>query len=173
MVFTSALQRLRRAGRIVALVAAAATGATGTAAAAQVLLTVETGGQARAFDLAALDALPQHSFTTTTLWTQGAVTFSGPALRDVLEAAGAWPGAAVVFEAEALNSYSVTFAPDAIEDRVPIIATRRDGKPFGPRDLGPLWVVYPYDAEVRFRSETVYAHSIWHLTRIAARPSGD
>ena len=89
----------------------------------------------------------------------------------MLAAAGA--GATVTFEAQALNGYSVTFAREAIEDRVPIIATRRDGKPFGPRDLGPLWVVYPYDAEVRFRSETVYAQSIWQLTRIAARPSGD
>lgn len=172
MFFTSALQRLRRAGPIVVM-AAAVTGGAQTAPAGEVLLTVETGGQERVFDLAALDALPQHSFSTTTLWTQGAVTFSGPALRDVLDAAGAWAGATVAFEAQALNSYSVTFAREGIEDSVPIIATRRDGKPFGPRDLGPLWVVYPYDAEVRFRSETVYAHSIWQLTRIAARPSGD
>lgn len=172
MFFTRALQSLRRAGVILAM--AAATGGAHSALAdgtAEVLLTVEIGGRERVFDLAALDALPQQSFSTTTLWTQGVVTFSGPALHDVLAAAGA--GASVAFEAHALNSYSVSFARGAIEGGVPIIATRRDGKTFGPRDLGPLWVVFPYDSEVRFRSETVYAHSIWQLTRITVRSSGD
>ena len=34
------------------------------------------------------------------------------------------------------------------------------------RDKGPLWVIYPFDDDPRYRSETVYFRSIWQLNRI-------
>ena len=39
----------------------------------------------RTLDLAALDAMEQATFTTTTIWTDGAVTFSGVPLKSVLK----------------------------------------------------------------------------------------
>jgi len=41
------------------------------------------------FDMAMLEALPQHSFATSTPWFKVARKFTGPLLRDVLAAAGA------------------------------------------------------------------------------------
>lgn len=130
------------------------------------LLVVATGGREVVFDLAALDGLPQQNFETSTLWTEGVIAFSGPSLRSVLDAAGVSPEASI--EATALNDYSITFKADDLEEDVPIVATRRDGKTFGPRQLGPLWIVYPFDSDATYRSDLVYARSLWQLTRITA-----
>ena len=130
------------------------------------LLVVRSGTREVVFDLATLDSLPQQQFETSTLWTEGVIAFSGPSLRSVLNAAGVAPEAS--FEATALNEYSITFTADDLEENVPIVATRRDGKTFGPRQLGPLWIVYPFDSDVTYRSDLVYARSLWQLTRITA-----
>ena len=34
------------------------------------------------------------------------------------------------------------------------------------RDKGPLWLVYPYDADTAYQSEVIYARSVWQLDRI-------
>lgn len=139
----------------------------GTAAGADdVLLSVTAAGGETTFDLAQLDALPQQSFATSTLWTEGVITFSGPPLRAVLQAAGI--AADQPFRALALNDYAVSFTPSDVEDDVPIVATRMNGETFGPRRLGPLWVVYPFDRDARFRSETTYSRAIWQLKKIVA-----
>lgn len=112
------------------------------------------------FDLAMLDALPQESFITTTIWTDGAQTFSGPPLSAVLAAAGA-SGARIV--ARAVNDYSVEMPVAEIDARYPILATRIDGKTFGVRDKGPIWIVYPYDAGESWRTEVNFGRSVWQL----------
>lgn len=119
-----------------------------------------------AFDDAMLLALPQVSFRTSTIWTKGEKTFSGPALSSVLDAVGAGPGK---ISAGAANDYRVTLSRDLIEPQVPIIANRIDGKPFSLRERGPLWVIFPYDRAVRYRTETIYEMSIWQLTTLTVR----
>lgn len=110
-----------------------------------------------------LAALPQVEFTTTTIWTEGELTFSGPSLSGLLATLGV---ADADVEMTAINNYKVRVPREAIETDAPIIANRIDGEPFGVRQKGPLWLVYPYDAEERYRSETVFSYSIWQLTSI-------
>lgn len=110
-----------------------------------------------------LAALPQVEFTTTTIWTEGEMTFAGPPLSKLLEALGV---ADADLEMTAVNDYKVRIPREAIESDAPIIANRIDGKKFGVRQKGPLWVVFPYDASEQYRSETVFAYSIWQLTSI-------
>jgi hypothetical protein len=38
------------------------------------------------------------------------------------------------------------------------------------RDKGPLWVIYPYDAVPEYKSERIYARSIWQLVSIEVLP---
>ena len=133
-----------------------------------VLLTLDTGragepGPVR-FDRAMLEALPQEGFVTTTLWTDGPKHFSGPSLRTVLDAAGAPHGRAVTLAA--LNDYRVELAPEMIEPRVPVLATRINGAPYGVREKGPLWLVWPFDSHDRFRREEIFARSVWQLIAI-------
>lgn len=114
-------------------------------------------------ELADLDGLPQNSFTTSTIWTDGAVTFSGVPLAVLLESIGA-SGTAV--EMVALNDYKVTMPLSTLEETVPIVATRMNGELMSVRDKGPYWVVFPYDEDLRYQTETIYSFSIWQLNRL-------
>lgn len=115
------------------------------------------------FDLAMLDALPQETFTTTTIWTDGALTFSGPPLAAVLQAAGA-DGTRIV--ARALNDYAVDIPAAEIGSRFPILATRINGETFGVRDKGPIWIIYPFDSETEWRTEVNFGRSVWQLAAL-------
>lgn len=133
---------------------------------ANILLTVTAAdGSQHEFDRAALDALPQISFTTTTIWTEGATTFAGPALRTVLEKSGIHGGEVYLL---ALNDYAIDVDWSKIDDQAPIIATRINGATFGVRENGPLWVIYPFDSNIRFQDEMIYASSVWQLIAINA-----
>lgn len=113
--------------------------------------------------MADLEALPQVTFTTGTVWTDGKREFRGPSLKVLLDSLQI-EGATV--KARALNDYMVAIPYTTLEDGAPIIATRIDGKPFSRREKGPLWIVYPYDSAKRFQSETVYGRSIWQLNEL-------
>jgi hypothetical protein len=116
-------------------------------------------------DLADLDAMPQESFVTGTLWTEGETRFSGVPLAVLLDQAGIGDDATRI-ELVALNDYKVEIPLDEIEDTRPIVATRMDGKVMAVRDKGPYWLVYPYDEDIRYRTEAIYARSIWQLGQL-------
>ena len=124
---------------------------------------VPAEGPTIALTRAELEALPQVEFETATEWTEGVSRYSGPSLTAVLELAGL-QGQPV--EAVAANDYKVTLTPDLVGPDYPIVALRIDGKPFGLRELGPLWIVYPYDLAPEYRSEEIFAASIWQLVRL-------
>lgn len=126
---------------------------------------VSESGAETLFSDASLSALPQVSFATTTLWTQGSIEFSGPSLQSVLTSAGLSATTGTI-RMTALNDYSVSMGLDLIEPMAPIVANRMNGAPFSVRDKGPLWVMFPFDVDIRFRSESFYALSIWQLSRI-------
>lgn len=128
-----------------------------------VLLTLHGSDGPQGLRLADLDALPQQRFTTSTIWTTAPTEFSGPALADVLALSGLGGGP---LRLRAANNYSILLDPSMIEAAAPIVATRLNGQTFGLRDRGPLWLVFPYDADSRFRTEHTFAASIWQLTDI-------
>lgn len=117
---------------------------------------------------AMLAELPQISFRTGTIWTSAPRTYTGPSMLSVLELAGA-KGSRVT--ALAANAYRSSFAISALEDHVPIIARLIDGAPFGLRERGPLWIMYPFDEDQRFRTERHFAQCVWQLTELVV--SGD
>jgi hypothetical protein len=110
-----------------------------------------------------LMALPQSTFETSTLWTAGVDVFSGPKLSDVLSHYGSGQGDLIL---TALNNYNVTMARNMVTDVAPILANRINGEPFSRREKGPLWVIFPFDQHEEFRTENVYAVSVWQLSRI-------
>jgi hypothetical protein len=115
------------------------------------------------FDLAALKALDARSITTSTIWTTGVQTFTGVSLSTLMSALGATDKS---IEAIALNDYMIDIPASDITPDGPIIAYERNGAPMSVRDKGPLWIIYPYDANPDFQSEVIYARSIWQLDRI-------
>lgn len=121
------------------------------------------GGEAR-FDIDSLRELGVETFTTSTIWTDGPRVFTGVPL-DALLAAVEPSGQTLV--ATALNDYRVEVpVSDAARENGPILAFEIDGAPMSVRDKGPLWLVYPYDADAGLRTEVIYARSIWQLARI-------
>lgn len=153
------------------LASSAAIGATALvlapqpAAADEILLTVVgADGHEQTFDRAWLEALAQVRIETTTIWTEGVMRFEGPSLKAVLRAAGL-PETGMI-ELWAVNDYFVELEQDSLTDDYPIIATRINGAAFDLRHKGPLWLIYPYDSDTRFKDEEIYAASIWQLVRV-------
>ena len=135
----------------------------------QVVLTitgqigVSNQGGAAVFDMAMLEALPQHRFATRTPWEPGVVRFSGPLLRDVLALVQA-RGARL--HATALNDYRITIPLQDAHDFDLIIATRMNEQPMPVRTRGPLFVIYPFDSDPQLQSARFYERSIWQLRSI-------
>ena len=111
-------------------------------------------------DRTSLSRMRQREFTTSTIWTERPVTFTGVALLDLIRESG-FQGPTV--RAYAINDYVIDIPVDSLTEDAPIVAYLIDGEPFGVRNRGPFWIVYPYDADPAFRTEAVYARSIWQL----------
>ena len=139
---------------------------TGPVQAGDTRLIVDAHGdpsKTRAFADADLMALPQIEFSTSTIWTNSKVSYSGPSLAAVLEVSGAPDGA---LRMTAVNDYKVDMPRAQVEPNAPIIANRINGAPFSIREKGPLWLMFPFDSDERFQTEEVYSFSIWQLTGI-------
>lgn len=120
-------------------------------------------GDSWTFNMADLMAMPQESFETTTIWTEGTQVFAGVSLRVLLDHVGA---DGEELSAVALNDYAVSIpTADAVEGG-PIIAYAQNGEEMSVRNKGPLWIVYPYDVNEAYKSEDYYSRSIWQLDRI-------
>jgi hypothetical protein len=118
------------------------------------------------FDMPMLERLPQTSFSTRTPWYAQARQFTGPLLRDVLRAAGAHGS---VLRARALNDYRVDIPFDDAQRFDLIVARLLDGTPMPVRDKGPLFAVYPFDAQPDLRNAIYYSRSAWQLRSIEVR----
>ena len=144
------------------LAALAVTSVTSMAS-ADTTLTVTNGDTVVEMNAETLNALPQVTFETTTIWTEGAITFSGPSLHSLVTQAGITEG---TLSLTAVNDYAIQISVADIEDDAPIVATLMDGEPIGRREKGPYWLVFPYDSEAKYQSEDVYSQSIWQLISI-------
>ena len=123
------------------------------------------GSQAQ-FDMAMLEKLPQHSFSTQTPWYPNAVTFTGPLLRDVLAAVGA-KGSKIT--AVALNDYKTEIPLDDATRHDVIVARLMNNRPMPVREKGPLFIVYPFDTKAELRSELYYNRAAWQLNALRIR----
>ena len=127
------------------------------------LLTFTHAEEVSEFDIDALVALEAEEFTTSTIWTEGEQTFTGVPLRAFLSNVGVSDGK---LKATAINDYAVEVPLEDAVEGGPIIAYLRNGETMSVRDKGPLWLVYPYDADPKFQTEVIYSRSIWQLDRL-------
>lgn len=119
------------------------------------------------FDRALLETLGTASFETSTQWTEGVSEFKGISLHRLLEEIGASPAA---LEVIAINEYQVEVpATDAV-DGGPILAWQQSGKLLSVREKGPLWLIYPYDKTEAYRTDEIYARSVWQVVKINLLP---
>lgn len=118
------------------------------------------------YDLAMLEALPGRATVTETPWTKGTVKFEGPlgsALLDQLGAEG------TTLKITALNDYVVEVPVEDFRKWPVILATRKDGKLMPVRDKGPIFVIYPFDADRSLYNEKIFSRSAWQVKSIEVR----
>jgi len=92
---------------------------------------------------AEFDALPQQSVSTTTSWTKGVHTFTGPLMRDIQKMAGS---NSAMMNAIAIDDYAQKIPTADFTKYDVILANRMDGKPLSMDHYGPMWIIYPRDA---------------------------
>lgn len=131
-------------------------------------IAVVYGEESVDFDLTAEPALlPRTHFETSTVWTEGSDLYEGVLLKDLLLHLGvdmSAPGGRVVVEA--LDGYSAEIEFDLITQDAPLLAFLRNGHLMPRRAQGPYWLIFPYDHDARFRTESIYAQSVWQVTRL-------
>ena len=131
------------------------------------LLTVTMDDMQIVLTRAQLEEIDNANVETTTIWTEGAQSFTGVSLFRLMEELGVSEGTLL---ASAINDYTVEVpVSDAVEGG-PIIAYQLNGSHMSVRDKGPLWLVYPYDGDPKYQSEVIYSRSIWQLDRIVLVP---
>lgn len=114
-------------------------------------------------DRETLLSFPQKTIKTATLWTDGESTFTGPLMKDVLNAAG---NSAASISAIAINEYSIEIPVADINNYSVIFALKKDGKTLSVRDKGPIWVIYPWSDHDELKQDKYYSRSIWQLKKI-------
>jgi hypothetical protein len=159
-----------------ALLAAASLSVTSASAldkpAGDVILTVTghvthpNAGESAQFDLAMLEALASRTGTMETPWTTGKITFSGPLLSAVLDAAGA---SGETLTVKALNDYAADVPMSDARDFETMLATRMDGQIMSVRDKGPLFMIYPFDANPDLYNEKYFSRSVWQIKEIEVK----
>jgi hypothetical protein len=134
-----------------------------------VILTVvglDTGsfpGGEVAFDVDMLRALGEVEMTTSTIWTDGANVYTGISLKTL---AAALEIENDLLKLHALNDYAIEFPASEAYDDGPILAYLTDGAQMSVRDKGPIWLIYPFDSNSEYRTDTAFSRSIWQLDRI-------
>lgn len=96
--------------------------------------------KARTFTIDELAALPQMAVRTVVPYDGKSYRFEGPALADVLKAAGAASGTVAV---QAIDGYEVELSPEIQAADKQVLALCQEGKPLGLGALGPLYTVVP------------------------------
>jgi hypothetical protein len=134
-----------------------------------VILTVSgdferAGGGEMQFDLQMLQALDDTSFSTSSIWTDGVHHYTGVSVQRLAAYLGIAEDA--LLKCAAINDYVIDVPMSDAVAGGPIIAYAMDGAPMSVRDKGPLWLLYPFDADPHYQSEVIYTRSIWQLDRI-------
>ncbi|NQZ31103.1 MAG: hypothetical protein HRU06_07490 [Oceanospirillaceae bacterium] len=114
-------------------------------------------------DRETLLSFPQVTVKTSTLWTDGESTFTGPLIKDVLNSAG---NTADFISAIAINEYSIEIPVSDINKYSVIFALKKDGNALSIREKGPIWVIYPWSEHDELKQDKYYSRSIWQLKKI-------
>lgn len=160
---------VRYAGRVFGVafwLAAALPGSREVPADEPALVVEGLAGGARVLGLADLRHMGATELMTSTPWTDRPETFTGVTGRRFVEALEA-TGTEVI--AEALNEYRVAIPFPVLATDDALLAYARNGEPMSVRDKGPVWIVFPFDADPRFLSDSHRAYSIWNLIRLEFR----
>jgi hypothetical protein len=126
-------------------------------------ITKANVGDTAQFDLEMLVELDKTVVGTSTIWTEGVQKFQGVELSALVNHLGI---TGKTLRAKAINDYATEIPVSDAVPGGPILAYLVNDKTMSVRNKGPLWLIYPYDTDAKYRSETIFSRSIWQLDRI-------
>jgi hypothetical protein len=138
----------------------------------KVVLTVsgkigaQNSAEGAQFDIAMLEALPGRVSAVNTPWYDSKKTFEGPLGSALLDAVGA---TGQTLRVVALNDYAAEIPVEDFRKFPVILATKLDGKPMAVREKGPLFVIYPFDADPSLFNEKYFNRSVWQVKAIEVK----
>lgn len=130
------------------------------ALASDLLIRNAKGNEIARFSQDDIEALGTRHLTTTTPWTDEAVTFSGADGKAVLEAAGLKDTTVLAI---ALDDYAIEVDWTDFVEHNALIATRMDGERLVAGKRGPFWIVFDYDNAKAGIVADLRSKSVWHL----------
>ncbi|GAA0771431.1 oxidoreductase [Roseibium denhamense] len=159
-----------RPGSWLAGIAFFLTSITGNVAAGEeVILEISgkiKGGGVAQFTRKDLEAIGHSEIKTGTPWHDGVVHFEGVLLSDLIDHVDGQGRDLLV---SALNNYSATIPSSDLKRHMPLLAMKLDGKYMKIEDKGPLFVIYPFDADPKLGSELFYSRSVWQVSAIEVK----
>ncbi|WP_193765092.1 molybdopterin-dependent oxidoreductase [Halomonas beimenensis] len=154
------LHRLTLAGLLAAALAPALT------TVAEPILTIQQGAESRELTLAEIER-SEAARVTMRHFEGPEGTFDGVWLEDFLADQGLDEAGRLRFIA--IDDYTTFLTPHDRQERDYMLATRLDGEPLRPDQLGPLMLVVPADAEAVLEGEAPMSQWIWAIREIQAR----
>ncbi|MBC7279881.1 MAG: oxidoreductase [Hoeflea sp.] len=139
------------------------------AVSSDVILTIDgkiAGGEAVDLTREQLEALGSSTIVATTPWHTSPIAFEGVPLRVLLKKFGATGDALAVV---ALNRYRSEMPVADIEKYDVLLALKQDGAYMRVSDKGPLFIVYPFDADAALDNEVYHARSAWQVRSITVQ----
>lgn len=116
------------------------------------------------FDMPMLLELGTQSFVTHTPWSDVTYKFKGIAIKDILKAVGASKSSTI--KLKALDDYQVVVPWEDLIPHNAILAFSRNNVPLTRRDRGPLWLVFPRDANEILEDSKFDNYWVWQLLEI-------
>lgn len=118
-------------------------------------------------DLGRLESLGLHALETSSIWTDGVHRYEGVLLHSLIQALDIGEAR---LRLHALNDYKVELPASEATEEAPLLSFRVDGALLSVRDKGPIWLIYPFDSDAAYRTDTIFSRSIWQLDRIEVLP---
>lgn len=123
-------------------------------------IEITNSPEGAAFDRQMLVDLGLTEITTSTPWTDGVPVFSGVLGRTVLERVGA-VGETIL--ASAINDYTVDVPMTDFTEHDVLLAMDINGEEMHVSDKGPLWIIYPRDADSAVGDRKLHERWVWQL----------
>lgn len=121
------------------------------------------GERVALFDLELLESLESETIKTSNPWIEGEVVYQGVRMSNLLSLVGADSQS---FMAYASDDYKIEVSGVAFEKYPIILAYKQDGEYMGVRDLGPLWIIFPFSDYPELDTEYNRSVSVWQLLRM-------
>ena len=115
------------------------------------------------FDLGMLQQFGSTSISTETPWTKGKTQFTGVLLSTILDIVGAKSSS---FRAIALDNYWYDVEGFDFDKYPVVVAYKQNGEFMSIRNLGPLWLMYPFDDYPELLTHANKAACVWQLNHL-------